>query len=544
MYPLVSPGRIPMRIRVGITGHLVVEDPEAVREDVVRAVEKLVALIAPSSSDTRIVFTAVSTLSEGADRIFANTLLDNDSGQLQVVLPLAPEEYARDFTSAESLREFDALLGTASSTIQIPPQESRDAAYAAAGDAVLESCDLLVTVWDGRPARGLGGTAQIVAEALSRRVPIAYVQAGGGTLVVDLGEGQPAEAFHSTGVSRGPVAGRDRAALPIERLRESFAELDRYNHSLRSRREVDRTELLFPEMPCGRELRTWLVPCFALADQLAVTLRRRHFWLIRSEFLASAAAITAVAFVSFFAPESPRWALAEVVFLTVVVAVVIVGRSQGLPGRWLTSRLLAERFRSAYFLKAVGLGQPHTARLELSDLADKRGEWIRRAFEGVWAEYPRVTIKESDVDALRNALSMAWIARQAEYYAEKSRNYRSWNRFATLATLSLFTLTAVAGICHAFELIAGADKFLIFVSITLPAFGTAIAGITAHREFRRHAIAYDALTDQLSAVKNLVEAATTIEQLQAAATQADDVMLGENRSWMGAMRFHEFEIAP
>ena len=59
----------------------------------------------------------------------------------------------------------------------VPPCPLREAAYAAAGLAVLDRCDLLIALWDGMPARGPGGTGDQVAEARARALPLVWIHA-------------------------------------------------------------------------------------------------------------------------------------------------------------------------------------------------------------------------------------------------------------------------------------------------------------------------------------------------------------------------------
>lgn len=53
----------------------------------------------------------------------------------------------------------------------------RERAYEAAGRYVVDHCDMLLAVWDGRPARGRGGTAEIIAYARRRERPLAVIAA-------------------------------------------------------------------------------------------------------------------------------------------------------------------------------------------------------------------------------------------------------------------------------------------------------------------------------------------------------------------------------
>ena len=49
-----------------------------------------------------------------------------------------------------------------------PSGTERDRAYLLAGIVVIERCEILVAVWDGLPARGVGGTGEVVRAALQR----------------------------------------------------------------------------------------------------------------------------------------------------------------------------------------------------------------------------------------------------------------------------------------------------------------------------------------------------------------------------------------
>jgi len=44
-----------------------------------------------------------------------------------------------------------------------------------ASKAMLARTDRLFAVWDGKPARGYGGTADVVAEARKRAVPVTVI---------------------------------------------------------------------------------------------------------------------------------------------------------------------------------------------------------------------------------------------------------------------------------------------------------------------------------------------------------------------------------
>ena len=70
--------------------------------------------------------------------------------------------------SPPSRERFEALLARAGSVYHLPYEVSSGNAYLAAGHWVVDHSDLVVAVWDAHPARGKGGTGDVVEYA--RRV--------------------------------------------------------------------------------------------------------------------------------------------------------------------------------------------------------------------------------------------------------------------------------------------------------------------------------------------------------------------------------------
>jgi hypothetical protein len=56
-------------------------------------------------------------------------------------------------------------LEAAHSVTRLDYAEPTEEAFLAAGKSVVDNCQVLIAVWDGKPARGLGGTADIVRYA-------------------------------------------------------------------------------------------------------------------------------------------------------------------------------------------------------------------------------------------------------------------------------------------------------------------------------------------------------------------------------------------
>lgn len=148
-------------MRVGVSGHRTFDGVPAARA----AITRVVAALLDQHPGRVEVW---SSLAEGADRLVVEAVRGADpAARLVVVLPLVPDDYRTDFDTAESGREFDRLLASADHTTVTGPGDdgSRESAYARAGHVVVAAVDVLIAVWDGRPARGPGGTAEMVAAA-------------------------------------------------------------------------------------------------------------------------------------------------------------------------------------------------------------------------------------------------------------------------------------------------------------------------------------------------------------------------------------------
>ena len=121
----------------------------------------------------------VSSLAEGADRLMAEVGMER-GGRLLAILPFARAEFARDFATAASVAEFDALLDRAAEMIELPGargDHATDAAYEAAAAAVLDHSDVLLAIWDGEAGRGIGGTAHTIAAAIAQGIPVVRIAA-------------------------------------------------------------------------------------------------------------------------------------------------------------------------------------------------------------------------------------------------------------------------------------------------------------------------------------------------------------------------------
>ena len=177
----MSPARHPSSpgLRIGVSGHRVPPKLPEESEAPLRAlVDRTLAAIAATArkANTASTLIIVSSLAEGSDRIVAAAGLAAGFA-LQAVLPFERAEYERDFETPMSRSEFEELLGRACDVFELDgAADERPRAYEAAGLFMLANIDVLVAIWDGGVAAGIGGTAQIVERAIADGIAVVWIE--------------------------------------------------------------------------------------------------------------------------------------------------------------------------------------------------------------------------------------------------------------------------------------------------------------------------------------------------------------------------------
>lgn len=143
-------------MRVGVTGHQ--DIPPQALEYVMRGANDVLDRLKDE-------LVGVSSVAAGADQLFASLVLER-GGRLELVLPC--RRYEQTFSDPEDLRNFRVVLERAASVETLNFEEPSEEAYLAAGRRVVDLSEMLLAIWDGQPARGKGGTADIVEYARSR----------------------------------------------------------------------------------------------------------------------------------------------------------------------------------------------------------------------------------------------------------------------------------------------------------------------------------------------------------------------------------------
>jgi len=148
---------------IGFTGHRHLKNPEAV------ATALKAELAARQKTGGEII--AISSVAIGADTIFAEAVIQAGIKWI-VILPMARELFRDDFTQEDWARA-ERLMAQAAE-VRILGGTERPQVYIDVGKATVDDSTCLFAVWDGKPAQGPGGTAEIIAYArnLGREVTI------------------------------------------------------------------------------------------------------------------------------------------------------------------------------------------------------------------------------------------------------------------------------------------------------------------------------------------------------------------------------------
>jgi hypothetical protein len=525
-------GKIGYRLWIGVTGHRALEEDPRLVQRLREAVQRIRRLPPPSAA-TPVRLGVVSPLAEGADRLVAREILELEGSALEAALPLPPEEYVGDFATPGSRAEFEELLEDASMVTVLAAGGDRDEAYQRVGHYVVDRCDVLIAIWDGQPARGQGGTAEIVQRARQRGVPMFRIQPSDSyEITEERGSGLAWQEFEA--VNDYNRAKLSKSALGDQVKRQSEALVAKGCAS-----GLDEEPL--------RYVSAWSAPYMVRADLLAGQYQRRYFYLGNGLFLSAAAAVTAAAAQRIFQPERLTLVWVEIVLMILLLGGLAYGRRRQVHTRWISYRSLAERFRAATFLAVASLGADRQYTSDRAERADMSSDWIRRSLEEVWITRPPSSSAHPDIERLKRFLDTAWIDDQIEYHRQASRrNERRDNRL-TQAIALLFGLTLLAAILHAaslhgLELSHRLGDWLVLVSIMLPAVAAGLGGIRAQREYLRNAERSARMAHTLQALKGPLERAPDLADLRALARTTGTLMLEENRDWFGTMRFHDIEL--
>jgi hypothetical protein len=348
----------------------------------------------------------LSPLAEGGDQLVAQEALAAGA-RLIAPLPMAYEEYVRDFSDAATRAEFESLCANAH-VIELPllpgntPADiaargaARNRQYAQAGVFTASHSHILLAIWDGRPSDALGGTAQIVRFHMDG-VPPGLVERRHSRYVA-LGTGDESLLYHiacsrsdGTDSIQGPLpplqplqarwitdrgASAGDAGIPRE-FRRVFQNMQQFNGDA-ARYAGDVGAASAPCADIGA-----IDALFAVADRLAIHFQKRVFSAMRGLYVL--AVLMGIAFVCYSDLPTGVPYVGEAIYVFVVlfgsgVWLAWLARRREWHRKYIDYRALAEGLRVQGYWQRAGIGADECGAFAHDNFMQKQDVelgWIR-----------------------------------------------------------------------------------------------------------------------------------------------------------------------
>ncbi len=561
---------IPYRIRIGVTGHRKLKDPIAVQALIKRAidaeVEKLFSEQSMRSIErvrrtgrTAISFSILSPLAEGADRAAARAILAHPDARLDVVLPLAIEDYLEDFATEDSRSEFEELLRHCRRPVSLRTRriqddrrdpgdqaELRRIAYAQVGQYVVDHCDVLIAVWDGEPSRGRGGTASNVQYALDQNRPVIRVwEDSFRVLNPNSNDGLDASALDAIDQFNRQVITPGQRAEYVRNLdREHFEDPNTATGISATVREFVNDRLF---------------PYYVQASILAKTNRDQFHRAGKYIYVFSAAAVGCAALAVLFPSIAWLGYTAELALLIVMSLTLRQARRRQSHQNWIENRFLAERIRCGIFMATCGVEPSPIEVLPYMGHSQTVNDWSVRVFDEIWHRLPPLPgCSKRECLSLGPYVREVWIGEQVKFHIDKKEREGKARRRLALAGKIVLPVTIAAATLHLLLLMwrptgaapesvhllhRGLHQGLAFIALLFPAIAASLAGMEAHREHLRLEKRSANMAPQLERLNRQMASATDPERFESLLKQVDEIMLRETQDWLMLMRYVEIKAS-
>lgn len=542
---------------VGVTSHRDIAASELV--PIRHRVRAFFAELRAAFPDLPIVL--LSSLAEGGDQLVAREALACGA-HLMAPLPLPPDLYLDDFGDPEVRAAFQTLCRQAE-VVLLPrlmdkprhaigaPGEARDRQYATAGVYIASHCHILLALWDGNDAAGLGGTAQIVdyhltgaPPGLFARHPHARHVLGGGDesllyhVVCSRSDGGTAPGLHplEAGWRTGDDVGL-QARLPDD-FRRMFSRMDEFNaECARHARRIDAAPRERLASPCAATAR--IEDVFHAADWLAVHFRQRTLLALRITY--TVAALMGIAF-TFYA-HGPTNDFLIYLFLLLFAtggAVALLARRRGWHRKYLDDRALAEGLRIQSYWRRAGIATGVDHEFAHENFLQKQNlelGWIRNVMRAA-SLYTGARPADPDEASLHEVID-EWVGEsgrsgQLDYYERKAAERTRLNAITTaVGRISLWGGVAIsvflaASATHLHE----ATKTTLVTTMAVLSIVAAVREAYAYRKADRELIRQYRFMRRIFASARVALDRTADPARQRAILQAlGDAALTEHAEW-------------
>lgn len=466
---------LPTWTTVGFTGHRKLDNPQCVADAIRTVLDELEA--------GQGLLAAAASAASGADTLFIEEVVRRGA-PMALILPATQEEFRQDFTD-EAWRRVAVHFDRALRIHEVRDVDSRGEAYLEAGVLTVDEADVLLAVWDGRPAAGPGGTAEIVAYARACEKPLVVIHPLTGAVLRErldaLAQRDPA----------APQVTLD--ASPRDAVARQYAEFD------------------------------------ATAQQHAPKSRRLIVRVIWLHLVATAIGVTGSAL---DLPGPLGQSFNGLKLAALGLALYYTSLQRRAHHQWRGARLAAEICRSYLAIWPLRRRGERLPPLIADELAT-----LHRSLQITWfldrgAERP--------LAEARDAYIVSRIHDQLNYFNQKYKSDGAWaprlKTFAVSATIAAFALNA-AGIGMSLQEISGPAQtvtkwFSSMIGLIPPAIWTLLMGLDLTRRAER----FDGATAKLKRAERRLSQARTWPSLWRIVADTERFLLREVAEWHALTR--------
>ncbi len=534
---------IPFRLTIGVIGHSSLEGID--REIFGKTIDKVLADILgkyPKSGFPDVTLCVLSSFVEGADRFIVNRILDNHPDTwLKLILPLTISEYndyekdlfkelKKKSVSSYSLRKQSLADEYAPNS---PPKEAEGLAYQDAGKFIVNHCDILIALWDHKQPESR--TSWIVKYAREAECPMYIICKNKLSKFLKEGifdklfiEGEGIVTFNSNIISS----------------KISRSHIDREFNKLNSH-----LKCALPDQ-IQKDIKEKLIPYRLISADIARNNQKTHqsvgIWVFKLAFIALCIVSMGILF---FHSHWSVFLLEFFILCYISYLVLITDRKRKTHKNWIEYRFLAERLRSAFFLKVCGVElEPVYANRRVGKLKDTE-YWKVMAFEEIWYRIlkPSECKYHEDCNVLGDYILNAWIKDQIRYHDSKYKEYEKKNEQMEKWKDKVFYLAAIAALIHLaislfFHENNWIEHLLTLLTLILPGLAATIESIHSLREYERLTIHHKQMAFELREIEDSFKLLTP-EKLEKLLNEIDKIMLKETQEWFKLISFAKLHKA-
>jgi SMODS and SLOG-associating 2TM effector domain 3 len=492
----MSASTLPIFRIVGFSGHRHLADVAGPARAIMAAVTE-VRREAPGD------WIGLSSVAAGSDQLFVQQVLGQGLSW-HAILPLPRAQFQEDFTPFD-WTVAEGFLARADHVRVIGDNQSREDGYLDCGMETVNDSDVLIALWDGLPARGKGGTAEVVEYATELGKPV---------LIID------ATTFAVRKINWDALSQHEDSLVELNRLPDA----------------ADDAGAPAGELKGPRNIHLFLQKCDAAATRAAPQFRR----LIASTVMLHVAATVMAAAALAFAMHSASLPWIKLVCLMGALGVAIELRRRGHSNSsWVRCRLAAEFCRSAI----ATWGLPRAAPL----FQDLNLPVVRGLTRSLHILHSRSAVSDpmSIAEFKQNYIALR-IDDQIAYYQRQEG--RALPQFARL-NAGFWITTVLAISCTFVYAVARTWKFepaawvvssvFHFLPITLPVVAAAFISLISINDLQRRVARYREMKYMLIDSRNQVKFCETWNSMERVVLKTERALLQEVLEWHSITSFSE-----